>query len=85
MAEATSALTPEEADQLARAVVALARIERLSDVPVTSGEPARLGTDEGGGEVPPGSAGPTGTLVRWTTANPDVVIYWQLDSNGGES
>jgi anti-sigma factor RsiW len=85
--ERDSALTPEEADQLARAVVAMSRIERLSDVPAASEEStsAPAATDEGRREDRRGVSGWTGTLVRWTTADPDVVIYWQLDSNGGDS
>ena len=76
--EPATSLTPEEADQLARAVVALSRIESLSDV-----------SDGGGEEKGPGApdrpAGSTGAFVRWTTADSDIVIYWQLESNGGES
>lgn len=72
-----SALTPEEADQLARAVVAMARIEGRRD-------PRDHGV-EGQREAPEGSPTSRGTLVRWTTADPNVVIYWQLDSDGGES
>jgi anti-sigma factor RsiW len=85
--ERDSALTPEEADQLARAVVAMSRIERLSDVPAASeaSTSAPAATDESAGEAPRGSTGPAGSFVRWTTADPDVVIYWQLDSNGGDS
>jgi anti-sigma factor RsiW len=79
-----SALTPEEADQLARAVVALARIEGLSDAVEGSTEETGLATGEDE-EDTPDSVAASGTLVRWTTADPDVVIYWQLDSNGGDS
>jgi anti-sigma factor RsiW len=61
------ALSPDDADQLARAVVAIARIHRVEEAPVDaepSPEPA--------------------PLMRLATADPDVVIYWQLDPNGGE-
>jgi anti-sigma factor RsiW len=59
------ALSPDDADQLARAVVAIARIRRVQDVErEPSAEPA--------------------PLMRLATADPDVVIYWPLDPNGGE-
>jgi anti-sigma factor RsiW len=61
------ALSPEDADQLARAVVAIARIRSVQDV-----RP----------DVEP-SPDPT-PLMRLATADPDVVIYWQLDPNGGD-
>jgi anti-sigma factor RsiW len=61
------ALSPDDADQLARAVVAIARIRSVQDV-----RP----------DVEP-SLEPT-PLMRLATADPDVVIYWQLDPNGGE-
>lgn len=60
-------LSPEDADQLARAVVAIARIQRVDEIPVDS-EPS---------PAPP-------PLMRLATADPDVVIYWQLDPTGGE-
>ena len=59
------ALSPDDADQLARAVVAIARIERVDEAPADP-EPS-----------------PT-TLMRLATADPDVVIYWQLEPSGGE-
>jgi len=59
------ALSPDDADQLARAVVAIARIERLDEAPADP-EPS-----------------PT-PLMRLATADPDVVIYWQLEPSGGE-
>jgi anti-sigma factor RsiW len=61
------ALTPDDADQLARAVVVLSRIESLSDAV----------------REPPPPPSPT-PLVRWATADPNVVIYWRLESTGGE-
>jgi hypothetical protein len=57
------ALSQEDADQLARAVVAVSRIERIMDADAEAGSPS--------------------TLVRLTTDDPKIVIYWQLDSNGG--
>jgi Putative zinc-finger len=60
-------LSPEDADQLARAVVAVSRIRRLSDRPAS---------------VPVSVASPA-ALVRLETPDPSVVIYWQLESNGG--
>jgi hypothetical protein len=58
------ALSPDDADQLARAVVAIARVQRVDEVP-DDVEPS---------PVP---------LMRLATADPDVVIYWQLEPNGG--
>jgi anti-sigma factor RsiW len=60
-------LSPEDADQLARAVLAVSRIESLADATVRpAAPPAR----------PP--------LVRLATSDPDIVIYWQLESDGGK-
>jgi hypothetical protein len=59
-------LSPDDADQLARAVVAVSRIRRLSD------EPPAARDDRS-----------SPAMVRLETPDPDVVIYWQLDSNGG--
>jgi anti-sigma factor RsiW len=61
------ALSPDDADQLARAVVAIARVRSVRDA-----EP----------DVEP-SPEPA-PLMRLATADPDVVIYWQLEPNGGE-
>ena len=61
------ALSPDDADQLARAVIAIARIRSVRDTQPDvepSPEPA--------------------PLMRLATADPDVVIYWQLEPNGGE-
>jgi hypothetical protein len=61
------ALSPEDADQLARALLAVSRIESLADATVRpAAPPAR----------PP--------LVRLATSDPDIVIYWQLESDGGK-
>jgi hypothetical protein len=62
----SAALSPEEADQLARAVVAMSRIRSLSEL-----------------ERPTGTRRLASGLAVLTTADPSVVIYWQLDSNGG--
>jgi anti-sigma factor RsiW len=59
-------LSPEDAEQLARAVVAVSRIRRLRERPPSA----------------PAEPSP-GTTVRLSTSDPGVVIYWQLDSNGG--
>ena len=61
------ALSPDDADQLARAVVAIARIERVDEAPIET-------------EPSPAAA----PLMRLATADPDVVIYWQLEPSGGE-
>jgi anti-sigma factor RsiW len=69
---AISPLTPEEADQLARAVVAVARVRRLSDLRLAHA--AELAE-------PPEPRGKAQVVLA--TTDPEVVIYWQLDSNGG--
>lgn len=76
--ETSSDLTREEADQLARAVVALSGIDHVPD------DLRGLGLGQEA-EDSRGSLRSTGPAVRWTTADSSVVIYWQLDSNGGES
>jgi anti-sigma factor RsiW len=63
----TSTLSPEDADRLARALVAVSHIDRVTDA---------LGE-------PPPSPMPA-TLIRLATADPNVVIYWRLDSSGGK-
>ncbi len=88
-----ASLTPDEADQLARAVVLISRIDR---VPERLGERADGGESLGVGGAPsssgsPGSgerpdAGEPGSdaaFVKLFTADPDVVIYWQVGQNGG--
>jgi hypothetical protein len=60
-------LSPDEADQLARAVVAVSKIASLSDLrrrEEPEGEPS------------------SGPFARLATDDPDVVIYWQLDAIG---
>jgi anti-sigma factor RsiW len=64
--EQGAALTAEEADQLARAVVIVSRVERVSEPP--AGTAAKR---------------PLAEVVQLATADPDVVIYWQIDSSGG--
>ena len=64
---AIPALSADDADQLARAVVAIARIRRVDDARPED-------------EAPPAAA----PLMRLATADPDVVIYWQLEPSGGE-
>jgi hypothetical protein len=59
-------LSPDDADQLARAVVAIARVQRVDEVPLDA-------------EPSPAPA----PLMRLATTDPDVVIYWQLEPNGG--
>jgi anti-sigma factor RsiW len=59
-------LSPDDAEQLARAVVAVSRIRRLRERPPSA----------------PAEPSPA-TTVRLSTSDPGVVIYWQLDSNGG--
>ncbi len=61
------ALSPEDADQLARAVVAVSQIESVEDVKAPSSVPS---------DRPP--------LIRLATSDPDIVIYWQLESDGGK-
>lgn len=59
-------LSPDDADQLARAIVAVSRIRRVTDRP----------------PAPPDEPFPP-AVVRLQTSDPGVVIYWQLDPNGG--
>ena len=60
-------LSREDADQLARAVVAVSQIESVEDVAAPSPAPS---------DRPP--------LIRLATSDPDIVIYWQLESDGGK-
>ena len=60
-------LSPEDADQLARAVVAVSQIESVEDVKAPSPVPS---------DRPP--------LIRLATSDPDIIIYWQLESDGGK-
>lgn len=64
--QAITALSPEDADQLARAIVVLSTIRRLSDA-----------------EKPPPAEPTLAGQVVLATSDPNVVIYWQLASNGG--
>jgi anti-sigma factor RsiW len=61
-------LSPKDADQLARAVVIVSRIETLADV---------------SREISERDVTPEAPLTRIATDDPNVVIYWQFDSNGG--
>jgi hypothetical protein len=64
-----ASLSVEDADQLARAVVAVSRIQRLTDPdPTTERTPMA----------------PPGLLIRLATPDPEIVIYWRLDPNGGQ-
>jgi hypothetical protein len=72
---AAQTLTPAEADQLARALVVVAEVESLADV-------QRDAEVMGGRAIPDREA--SSAFMRWTTNDPDVVIYWQLETNGGE-
>jgi hypothetical protein len=62
-----AALTTADADQLARAVVAVSHIDHVSEPPPES--------------LPETTPAP---FVRLATDDPDVVIYWRLDSDGGD-
>jgi len=62
-----AALSPEDADQLARAVLAVSRIESVEEATVHTAAPS---------DRP--------SLVRLATSDPDIVIYWQLESDGGK-
>jgi anti-sigma factor RsiW len=67
---APPALSPEEADQLVKALVYVSQLERLPRA------------DE---EEPEEAHAPTAQLARFETDDPNVVIYWLMDSNGGSS
>lgn len=60
-------LSPEDADRLARAVLAVSQIENVADAPVQ-----------------PRTTADRAPLVRLATSDPDIVIYWQLESEGGK-
>jgi hypothetical protein len=64
------ALSPEEADQLVRALVYVSQLDRL---PTADEEPQE--------EMP----APSARLARFETDDPNVVIYWLMESNGGSS
>jgi hypothetical protein len=67
------ALSPDDADQLARAVLAVSRISRVHEErPEVDPWPA-----------PERHADPA-PLMRVATTDPDVAIYWQLEPSGGE-
>ena len=66
---AVPALSADDADQLARAVVAVADIRSAHDRPP---------------DLDPSPGPQPAPLIRLATADPNVVIYWQLDPNGGE-
>ncbi len=62
-------LSSDDADQLARAVVAISRIRSVEEAV----------------RQPPAPPDPDATpLVRLATDDPNVVIYWRLEPNGGE-
>jgi hypothetical protein len=61
-------LSRDDADQLARAVLAVSRVESV---------------EQGLRETAPLDAAPA-TLMRIATSDPDVVIYWRLEPNGGD-
>jgi hypothetical protein len=61
-------LSPEDADQLARALVLVSRLQREDGEPLRE----REATDEA--RTP---------LARIATSDPNVVIYWQFDPSGG--
>jgi hypothetical protein len=64
-------LSADDADQLARAVVAVAQI---SSAHGRAPDPATDATPD---------AAPT-PLMRVATTDPNVAIYWQLDPSGGK-
>jgi hypothetical protein len=72
---AAQTLTPAEADQLARALVVVAEVESLADV---QGDAEAMGARAIADREAPSA------FIRWTTNDPDVVIYWQFETNGGE-
>jgi hypothetical protein len=63
------ALSRDDADQLARAVVVVSQIRSAHDRPA---------------EPEPSPEVESTPLMRVATSDPDVVIYWQLEPNGGE-
>jgi hypothetical protein len=63
------ALSADDADQLARAVVAVSQISSAHDRPP---------------EPDPSAVSSATPLMRVATTDPNVAIYWQLDPSGGE-
>jgi hypothetical protein len=63
-------LSPADADRLAQALV---YVSKLDGVPPVLEEPSETDRD----------AKPAAPLIRLATDDPNVVIYWQIDSNGG--
>ena len=62
-------MSAADADQLARAVVAISQIRSAHDRPP---------------EPDPSPGVESAPLMRLATADPNVIIYWQLEPNGGE-
>jgi hypothetical protein len=67
---AAPTLSPEDAEQLARALVYVAQLDGLPRVEENAHDKP---------SVPPPQ------LARFETDDPNVVIYWLLDSKGGSS
>lgn len=63
-------LSAEDADQLARALIYVSQLDGLPPVPDEASESEDAATTPA-------------TVVRLATQDPNVVIYWQIDSNGG--
>jgi hypothetical protein len=63
------ALSSDDADQLARAVVAVSQIQSAHDRPA---------------DPDPSPEVESAPLMRLASTDPNVVIYWQLDPNGGD-
>jgi hypothetical protein len=63
------ALSRDDADQLARAVVAVSQIQSAHDRPA---------------DPDPSPGVESAPLMRLASTDPNVVIYWQLDPNGGD-
>lgn len=88
-------LTPEDADQLARALVAIADVTGGAAGVVADEAEQQMHAGEDGRDEPDtpadsletaradGSSRQPRTFLRLATADPKVVIYWQLDSSGG--
>ncbi len=68
-----AALSPQDMDQLARALVAVSKIDRIRPLPEVEIDPD-----------PADSIPVSGPMVQVATDDPNVVIYWRLEGNGGK-
>lgn len=66
-------LSPQDMDQLARALVAVSKVDRVRSLPQVEIDPD-----------PTEQIPVSGPMVQVATDDPNVVIYWRLERNGGK-